>query len=269
METRQLVNLLHHYSGSSEQEAAEVISLLQKYPYSQVLQALSARVSKDHNFENQQFLLQSAAVYSTDRAVLKDIMSKVYETPYFIGEEIKKADSKTEATPIALKNDAIDYAEEVIHDLEKLNQLKHNFEELAASFGYTQPITIEDKLIRKSPVRPKKKTEEYTDPLIEAIKITKKKIEPESTKTKEQIQIIDQFIKAQPSIKPKSVNSPISDLTEVKNGEFDDNVISETLAQILIRQGRKEKAIEVYKKLIWKFPQKKVYFAAQIEDLKK
>jgi TolA-binding protein len=41
------------------------------------------------------------------------------------------------------------------------------------------------------------------------------------------------------------------------------------LAQILTRQGKKDKAIEVYKKLIWKFPQKKAYFAAQIEDLKK
>ena len=60
-----------------------------------------------------------------------------------------------------------------------------------------------------------------------------------------------------------------SDLAEVKSGEFADNIISETLAEILIRQGKKEKAIEVYRKLIWKFPQKKVYFAAQIEELKK
>ena len=37
----------------------------------------------------------------------------------------------------------------------------------------------------------------------------------------------------------------------------------------IIKQGKKDKAIEVLKKLIWKFPQKKAYFAAQIEDLKK
>jgi hypothetical protein len=39
--------------------------------------------------------------------------------------------------------------------------------------------------------------------------------------------------------------------------------------EILIHQGKKERAIEVLKKLIWKFPQKKAYFAAQIEDLKR
>ena len=74
MEPKKLVDLLHHYSGSSSQEASEVISLSKEYPYSQVLQALAARVSKDHNLDNQQHLLQSAAVYSTDRSVLKEII---------------------------------------------------------------------------------------------------------------------------------------------------------------------------------------------------
>ena len=114
----------------------------------------------------------------------------------------------------------------------------------------------------------KKTGEPLSDPLIEDIK-TKKKIDPESPKTKEQIEIIDQFIKAQPSIKPKANVTPPSDLADMNNSEFADNIVSETLAKILIRQGKKEKAIEVYKKLIWKFPQKKVYFAAQIEELKK
>jgi hypothetical protein len=58
------------------------------------------------------------------------------------------------------------------------------------------------------------------------------------------------------------------DLSE-KSLIYNENIISETLALILIKQGKKEKAIEVLKKLIWKFPQKKTYFAAQIEDLKK
>lgn len=55
----------------------------------------------------------------------------------------------------------------------------------------------------------------------------------------------------------------------IKAGEFGDNIVSETLAEILIKQGKKERAIEVLKKLIWKYPQKKAYFASQIESLKK
>jgi hypothetical protein len=94
---------------------------------------------------------------------------------------------------------------------------------------------------------------------------------PENEKQKQQIEIINQFIRIQPSISnPKDrAPSPIGDLNPVKSGEFGDNIVSETLVEILIKQGKKDKAIEVLKKLIWKYPQKKAYFASQIEDLKK
>lgn len=272
MEKRQLVDLLHHYSGSSCEEAAEVISMRDQYPYSQVLQALSARVSKDHNLENQQSLLQSAAVYSTDRSVLKEIMSKAYEAAFVRqgGKEPSTVTATVNLSPEIQKTiDSIDYADEIIHDLEKLNELKHNFEALAAGFGNVTIEKSEGAPKRKPPGRPKKNVEVLADPIIEDIS-SKKKIVPESPKTIEQIAIIDQFIKAQPSIKPKA--TPVAgqnDLADIKSGEFADTIISETLAKILIRQGKKEKAIEVYRKLIWKFPQKKAYFAAQIEELKK
>lgn len=45
-------------------------------------------------------------------------------------------------------------------------------------------------------------------------------------------------------------------------------VTSVVLAGIMVKQGKLEKAIDIYHKLIWKFPQKKSYFAAQIEILK-
>ena len=83
--------------------------------------------------------------------------------------------------------------------------------------------------------------------------------------------MIDQFIKTQPSIsnaKDKPVNIASGDLSTIKTGEFSDNIVSETLVDILLKQGKKDRAIEVLKKLIWKFPQKKAYFAAQIEELK-
>ena len=265
MEPKQLTDLLHHFSGSSQQEAEEVVALRNEYPYSQVLQALSARVSKDHNFENQQALLQSAAVYSTDRTVLKEIMTAEYQANN--PTEVEIAEITTITIAHSSVDVTIDYADEVIHDLERLHELKHNFETIASGFGLDSPPIVTEKPKRKPPVRQKKEIQ--ADPLIEAIKTTKKKIDPESPKAKEQIAIIDQFIQAQPSIKPKTDQAPPGDLTDIKSGEFADHIISETLAEILIRQGKKEKAIEVYRKLIWKFPQKKAYFAAQIEELKK
>lgn len=264
MDKKQLTDLLNRYTDSSVAEANEVIALCGQYPYSQLLRTLAARVSKDHNLPNQQGILQSAAIYSTDRSVLREIMSGT-------GKSITPNTSGVATlAPTAEKDSSVDYAEVVLKDLKRLHELKHNFEEMVTAFETGIPV-VPEKKVRKPVGRPKKGVEVKADPLIEEIKTTKRKITPENEKTKKQIEIIDQFIKAQPTItaRPRSEGTPAGDLTEVKSGEFADNVISETLVEILIRQGKKEKAIEVLKKLIWKFPQKKTYFAAQIEDLKK
>lgn len=47
-----------------------------------------------------------------------------------------------------------------------------------------------------------------------------------------------------------------------------DEVLSETLAAILARQGQTEKAIKMYERLILHFPKKSAFFAAQIQKLK-
>ena len=47
-----------------------------------------------------------------------------------------------------------------------------------------------------------------------------------------------------------------------------DHLATETLADLLARQGQNEKAIKMYERLSLKFPEKSAYFAAKIEQLK-
>jgi tetratricopeptide (TPR) repeat protein len=132
-------------------------------------------------------------------------------------------------------------------------------------------------LLQKASVMPPKsdndQTIENSEALIASIKTTKQPIAPENKKQKEQIKIIDNFIKVQPrlSAKKRSATEEFNEEPDLaaRSVEFGDSIISETLAEILIQQGKIDKAIEVLKRLIWKFPQKKTYFAAQIEELKK
>lgn len=332
MEKENFIEVLKHYSESSEEEALNVLSLKESYPYSQLLHALSARVSKDHSFINHQKELQLAAVYAADRSVLKDVMTlnNLHATrpttkaqpakvepkgtsPEGKSVSVDTAQKISQPVAVATASDGIDnVADQVLSDLEKLHQLKHNFEQMfveGSGSGSVAPATEKNETvahseIKKEPSRdsgksrkarivelakamaaaredagaeeesaPKvKKKKEVPESFIEEIVSTKKELEPENDKQKEQLEIIEQFIKTQPSIsnpKDKVLPPPGGDLSFIKTGEFNDNVVSETLVEILIKQGKKDKAIEVLKKLIWKFPQKKAYFAAQIEELKR
>lgn len=47
----------------------------------------------------------------------------------------------------------------------------------------------------------------------------------------------------------------------------DDEMITETLAKLYFQQNKYEKALEAYKKLSLKFPEKSIYFASQIKEI--
>lgn len=265
VEKQELIGILQQFTDTSAEQANAIASLENEYPFSQLLKVLTARASHDHAWQNKQELLQKAAVYSTDRTVLKKVMTATVEpdtTPAITKPIITTTNS------LRAEEDFDTVAETVIADLQRLSELKHNFEAVADGIELPEPEATTHDESKRKPGRPKKK-KVSNDPLIEEIKVSKKKVDPESEKTKEQIEIITQFIRTQPTIAPREKSDvPAGDLSTVKSGDFGDNIISETLVEILLKQGKKEKAIEVLKKLIWKFPQKKAYFATRIEELK-
>ena len=85
-------------------------------------------------------------------------------------------------------------------------------------------------------------------------------------RTKE-AQTVDKFISKKPKIKIKA------DKTQTENDINDDlsnqsGFMTETLAKLYLNQKNYEKAIQSYKILILKFPEKNSYFADQIKKIK-
>jgi hypothetical protein len=303
MNKAEFQDLIHRYKRSTRAEAESILLLEKQYPYSQLLHSLAARLSQDHSLENQQFELQLAAVYAADRHVLKEVMAgklvavaNVHETIDAVDyaevvmqdlKKLHKLKQKFEMSFVDFKNREAKTAKAQAKSAKPATPPKKELGKKSVSKQKEKPKTIAKAPVRKTnakridkkTVKATKKASKYKrnqradsgDRFISELE-QKRRLKPVGSKQQQQIKLIDQFIKAQPSIsslRERTNSAPSGDLAAFKTGEFGEQIISETLVTILRAQGKKDKAIEVLKKLIWKFPQKKAYFAAQIEELKK
>ncbi len=282
--------ILENAPWFSEEQAQQLLQWAGQYPYSQVLQVAVACAAWRFNWPDKQEWLQRAAVYSANRSVLKSWIEKAQQ------------EEPVNVIPAEIPSSESDLAEAVIADIKSLHESMKRFESIVQqnpeSYGVRPQATKAGKTGKSKKERllaavrqlqeeqaattaapaeeerPKKKSrgkrKSETDTILKEIE-SRQQVESGNNKTREQLEIIERFIQSNPSISPqpgKTENEPATDLT-TPQPDFSEHIVSETLVEILLQQGKKDKAIEVLKKLIWKFPQKKTYFAARIDDLKK
>ena len=275
MEPSEFIQLVRNFTSLTREETDRLREFTLQYPFSQIGHLMLARASRDHQLTDEHQLLNLAATYSSDRAILKQLMTQAISRQTVQTERIQSQGISRETqqlkqavelplaerspkpesirpTAIALSDDAL--RNDLMSELEKLQQLKHAFESAVEEFQH-QPHQM-----------PTPATE--IESIIKEIETSHNPLPVETPSQKEQLDIIDEFIKTNPVLHKPRPEVPSQDLAE-ESASLSDNVVSETLVQILLKQGRKDKAIEVLKKLIWKFPQKKAYFAAQIDELKR
>src|SRR5437879_4157842 len=68
-------NLLANYTSLTSDEANELASLSNDFPYSQVIHNLAARAAQDNALTSKEKLLTVSAIYSTDRGSLKSMIT--------------------------------------------------------------------------------------------------------------------------------------------------------------------------------------------------
>ncbi len=88
-----------------------------------------------------------------------------------------------------------------------------------------------------------------------------------ATPLQDKLAIIDKFISENPKIKPVSSNAPKPKLVNNDN-PISDSLMTETLARIYLEQKNYDKAIQSYKILSLKYPEKSSFFAHQIKLVK-
>lgn len=94
------------------------------------------------------------------------------------------------------------------------------------------------------------------------------KVNPTEIPEKKSISdLIDDFIKNEPKITPGKAEEYANKVHGANALVEDENFVTETLAAIYARQGKLAKAKKAYRLLSLKYPEKSVYFAAQIKKL--
>jgi len=105
----------------------------------------------------------------------------------------------------------------------------------------------------------RRQLEEITPPQTE-------EIQTETSRETSGNDLIDEFLKSNPKITPDEDSVFHVDLSDGMQ-EIPD-IATDTLAEIYASQGHIDKAIEIFEHLILKYPEKHIYFAAQIDRLK-
>ncbi len=265
MDIRQLIG----YMTMPEQMRGEVVQemeqLVSNYPYFSIGQALLAiayQNTDDNRYDGQ--LRRAAAIMpNRDKLRLFSIVARhrFESEPKTIAlpDEFKTTDneiSSTESVDTEEKNSNI--IREKVFIIPEID-LSGSREQLSAEMALLEEKRKSlDELKALIAARLKEMEEE---------KQRKKKDEP-SPKKLSRKELIDKFILENPTIsRPKAeFYNPIS---VAQNSITDqENIVSETLAQIYEKQGYLDKAISIYEKLGLKYPEKSRYFAAQIERVK-
>jgi hypothetical protein len=240
-----------------DRSLAGIEGILQEYPFFQ-----TARLLHIKNLHNQGSLgfektLRLAAVFIPDRSRLFYLLDhralfpetelvNVISEVEAESEEIIDFSRLNEATPLVqiqpeepIKNEKPDTLEDII---------------LSGMAGSVPFFQVDDKV--------------DLDSFKKAFKM-KPIVTAEPEKKPRHIGLIDDFILKQPRIAPpQETKMPQPDISIPSTLENQD-LITDTLAKIYIKQGLYEKALLAYEKLSLKYPEKNIYFAGQIKMIKK
>lgn len=276
MTKQEFLRLLDDIDKASDQDIKKLEDILKQHSYFQTVPILQAKIASNIDADTKKKYVTRAAIYTADRANLKRIIEEkvVLVSPYIEEQENQPLMpvEKQQVNPAEIKetveeirnsgqpaNSDILY-KEVMKNLQTLKSLREKYEFLEEKVKENEEEELQEE--KKTLIKSKKKEEPEVDHETTEGKLHKIDIE-------EQNSLIDMFIRKETQFTRKKPDVNIenkNDLSE-KSTTITDEIVSENLAEIMLNQGKTEKAIDIYKKLIWKFPQKKAYFASRIEEL--
>ncbi len=251
METSNFVHLLCSHAPITLSEVDELSILIEKYSYFQCARALQLKGLKT-NFDiryNQS--LKITAAYTTDRGVLFDYITS-NDFLVFVPKE-KISTKKIESTIGIVQPIVEEHQSGKSVDLKEVETQLEMGKPL--NFKSTDSFSFHEWL-QLATINPIERTEKFE---------SSSKSEEINT-TNLHSSLIDSFINIKPKIIAPDKNSPIIDIAE-KSNNYNEQLMTETLARVYLEQKKYKSAIKAYKILSLKYPEKSGYFADQIKAI--
>ena len=249
MNTTEFTALLQQPDKIAKTHIGSIASIIEEFPYFQSARALYLKgLNSSKSFKYNQELKITAA-YTTNRSVLFDFITSKQFTQQSVSNEINNQSEQLKSIEIE------DYQDISLTPSNTQNQVK---KEAAQTLYLGQPLNFD-------------KTEKHS--FSEWLRLTSRQPidrSPETQKLKQRekrFELIDQFISKNPKINPAQEPHNTKNIAEDRN-VLPETLMTETLARIYLEQGNFEKAIQSYKILCLKYPEKSSLFADQIQAIK-
>ena len=263
----------------------ELQDLITRYPYSSSLRMLRSKglqLMDDVSFEQD---LKKTAVYAGDRNVLYKLMKEakkfeedapveIIEKPTELTESAEsdsildtKIDEESFSKEIEAEAHSGQYTIEVSDEIPKLEELIKTGSEDEKEFE------IEEEAINESfDSQPEISTKSEPASLVDFVTAASEEKMPSQDAKKYSDKDADKKLKDFVTTKEKALkgSKPIFSAQKMARMSLmeDENLVTETLAKVFAKQGNYKKAVKAYKKLSLKYPEKSIYFAAQIEKIR-
>ncbi|MDG1263487.1 MAG: hypothetical protein P8N57_02720 [Flavobacteriaceae bacterium] len=238
-------NLSKKFDALSEEQRISLEKITYRYPYFQAAYALYLKTLKEQDKYNFDLILKKTSVISPDR-------SKLYKLIY--GHPIvNKSQEKLSVESVSNSQDQVEDVIETIELIEETN--------------------AESETIEKTTIINDKSEIPTNLSFLEWLEWSKSNSVGDydniSSKSsfEDKIDLIDAFLKNNPKIPPVSTNVPKQNLS--KKTKFNkEELMTETLAKVYVKQQKFKKALLAYKILSLKYPEKNSFFADQIKAIK-
>ena len=280
MEATEFIQLLQNPARITAGQTTALEKLIQKAPYFQAARAVRLKGLKEHQEFSYNSALKKTAAYTTNRSILFDFITSEEFNQNKIARQIQDQEEQLRNITVfepeevfAKRSMAIDEAikmqqseSEQVMDPELFSEkpsetAQHKAEDSANGLKLGEPLEFDaseshsfSEWLRLTSAKPIKREE------------SEKEI-PKDELQHKKFELIDKFISKSPKIKPgKPTNK--SNLAEVSTTP-PESLMTETLARVYLEQKNYKKAIQAYKILILKNPEKSGFFADQIRAIEK